>query len=193
MIQVIDNIIPLRAQERLKILLSDRDFAWCYKKDITYIANDPSMPLFAVNEPSAGYSQSILYYDNVDNTAMLPWCQQIIDGMHNSTGIEPKELIRIQCNLMYQNPSKTFTKDSWNAAHTDQLAEHKVLLYYVNDSDGDTFIFDQKRGEEFDSFTIKQRVTPKQGRAVLFNGAYFHSSSNPIDSVNRLAINFNFI
>ena len=192
MIQVIDNIIPFTAQERLKQIVDDRDFRWTYRQDVTFKPGS-GFPDFYLDERTSGYARSIYYMDEIDCPDMLPWCQQILDGLHDKTGMYIETLLRIQCNLMYQNPSKTFTKDSFNAAHTDQTYPHKVLLYYVNDSDGDTFIFNEKRGEEFDKLTIKQRVTPKQGRAVFFDGDYLHSSSNPLNSFKRQAINFNFV
>ena len=192
MIQVIDNIIPFTAQERLKHIVNDRDFKWTYRQDVTFKPGS-GFPDFHLNERSSGYAQSIYFNGELDSPTMMPWCQQILDGLHDKVGVMVDGLIRIQCNLMYQNPSKTFTKDSWNAAHTDQKSPHKVLLYYVADSDGDTFIFNEKLGDEFDKFTIKQRVTPKQGRAILFDGLYYHSSSNPMNSFKRQAINFNFV
>lgn len=192
MIQVIDNIIPFTAQERLKQIINDRDFRWHYRQDVTFKPGS-GFPDFHLDERTSGYARTIYYMEEVDCPDMLPWCQQILDGLNDRTGMFIEKLLRIQCNLMYQNPSKTFTKDSWNAAHTDQTYSHKVLLYYVDDSDGDTFIFNEKRGEEFDKFTIQQRVTPKKGRAVFFDGDYYHASSNPINSFKRQAINFNFV
>ena len=50
----------------------------------------------------------------------------------------------------------------------DEGHEHTVVLYYVVTSDGDTVIYNERT--ESDTYTVKQRVTPKQGRVVIFDG-----------------------
>ena len=60
---------------------------------------------------------------------------------------------------------------------------HWVLLYYVNDADGDTCFFD---GGE-----IVRRVAPKRGRAVFFDGRIAHASSGPVETRFRVVINVN--
>lgn len=192
MIKLINNIIPLQSQLRWHHFIDDKDFRWYYRQDVTYHPNS-GFPDFYTMERTCGYSRSVFFEGQIDTPDLMPWCQQILDGMTEQTGIVVEKLLRVQVNLLYQNPSKTYTTDSWNAAHTDQNYPHKVLLYYINDSDGDTFLFNEQFGQEFDKFTIKERVTPKQGSAVLFDGQRFHASSNPITSFKRLAINFNFI
>jgi hypothetical protein len=193
MIQILDNLIPLSAQDRLIEMINSRDFKWSYKSDVTYHPG-AGFPEFYIDERSLGYAHSVYYENKVDDAAMLPWCWQILDSMSERTGIKVEKLLRIQINLMYQNPSKTYTTNSWNAAHTDQNFEHKVLLYYVDNSDGDTFLFNEsKRDELFKEFTVKDRVTPTKGTGVLFDGHRFHASSNPIKSTKRFAININFL
>ena len=66
-----------------------------------------------------------------------------------------------------------FTPNSWN------------IIYYFNDTDGDTVIYNERAKSvdqmEYllskDVWTIKQRVSPKKGRAVAFKSDLFHSAS----------------
>jgi len=61
------------------------------------------------------------------------------------------------------------------------------VIYYFNDTDGDTVIYNEraKSIDQRDSilsedvWTVKQRVSPKKGRAVAFKGDLFHSASCP--------------
>lgn len=77
------------------------------------------------------------------------------------------------------------TKLDYAKPHTDfgPNVPHWVVLYYVNDSDGDTVFFDNNNN-------IIERVTPKKGRVVLFNGNILHSGGIP-KSNPRCVINFN--
>ena len=69
--------------------------------------------------------------------------------------------------------------------------KHLVCLYYVIDSDGDTIIYNEREKDRPDGiYTIKERVTPKQGRAVLFDGWLMHTAEQPINNV-RCIVNYN--
>ena len=48
------------------------------------------------------------------------------------------------------------------------------VLYYVVSSDGDTVIYNERT--ESKTYTVKQRVTPKQGRVVIFDGGLYHTA-----------------
>jgi hypothetical protein len=89
-------------------------------------------------------------------------------------------------------------KNKLHAPHVDFHVPHYTFLYYVNDSDGDTFIFNEKvnpaMGENQnypDKFTLLERVSPKKGDAILFNGLHYHSSSTPEHHDSRIALNIN--
>ena len=71
--------------------------------------------------------------------------------------------------------------------HIDLPIKHVVCLYYVNDTDGDTFIFGKKKDDP-----VSMRITPKKNRAIIFNGDIYHaSSSTRVDK--RAIINFDLI
>ena len=72
--------------------------------------------------------------------------------------------------------------------HTDMDKEHLVVLYYVCTADGDTIIYNEK--EESNTYTIKQRVTPKQGRVVLFDGSHYHTAQQCTNKI-RCIVNYN--
>ena len=73
-----------------------------------------------------------------------------------------------------------------SADGTDVYVPHKVILFYLNDSDGDTYFYDKEH-------KIVDSVTPKGNRAVLFDGATLHSSSKPIEFARRIVLNINLV
>ncbi|MGA8260068.1 MAG: hypothetical protein WB783_07635 [Arenicellales bacterium] len=84
-----------------------------------------------------------------------------------------------------------------NLFHTDMDTAHLVCLYYVNDASGPTVILNKTHMDigrdevnaRDQSENIACEVNPRQGRVVLFNGKYFHASTNP-ESGRRCIINY---
>jgi hypothetical protein len=66
------------------------------------------------------------------------------------------------------------------------------MVYYVNDSDGDTFLFNEfyESGKVPELFTLYNRVSPKKNRLVIFESNRYHASSNPKLNQDRFIINF---
>jgi hypothetical protein len=97
--------------------------------------------------------------------------------------------------------ARAFLQMPWNAPeqnkfHVDLKEPHMVLLYYVNDSDGDTMLSSKRySGEEqyygVDS-EVAERISPKKGRAIFFDGSVYHAASVPKKNL-RCILNFNLV
>ena len=98
-----------------------------------------------------------------------------------------------------QLPSNIKREDV-DTPHTDIPVDHFVMLYYVCDSDGDTIIYNEKCNnlDDYDDninvvknkiFSIQKKVTPKQGRVVLFNGKLYHTAEQPNNNI-RCVVNY---
>lgn len=106
-------------------------------------------------------------------------------------GIVYDEIIRIKLNWLPRVSDAD--PDSWHMPHVDSDKEHRVFLYYINDSDGDTFFFNESYPLlKEDSLTLSKRVSPKAGRGVVFNGFTYHASSSPVESEYRCILNVDF-
>jgi hypothetical protein len=69
--------------------------------------------------------------------------------------------------------------------HIDFGFPHTVLLYYVNDADGNTvFVDDQEK--------VYREVEPRKGRLLAFDGALYHGGGVPQRSP-RCVVNYNII
>jgi len=73
-------------------------------------------------------------------------------------------------------------KDRVDVPHNDYKSPHWVMIYYVNNVDGDTLMFDGNK--------IIDRIAPRRGQVVLFDGSILHASTTP--ALNpRIIINSN--
>jgi hypothetical protein len=106
---------------------------------------------------------------------------------------------RIDVKVSKINTARAFLQLPWTSPeqdkfHVDDIEPHMVLLYYVNDSDGDTLISDKEfTGAEPDygvDANIIERISPKKGRAILFDGHTYHAASVPKNNL-RCVLNFN--
>jgi hypothetical protein len=134
-----------------------------------------------------------LYPQNKNNENLMELSRSIIFSLQSILPIDFK-VDRIRFGNFFKSDSFGI-----HNPHVDFYFPHYTLLYYVNDSDGDTFIFNEKvnmydssKIKEYpEEFTLLKRVSPKMGRAVLFNGLHYHSSSTPTKTDERTAININ--
>lgn len=111
-----------------------------------------------------------------------------------SVGLE--HLIRIKANIL--PPLQTKTQNRLNLPHTDTNIPHLVFLYYLNDCDGDTVMFNKQRLANttnsdacyMEDLAITHSVTPKKNSMLVFDGSWFHTSSVPTLDY-RMVININ--
>ena len=66
----------------------------------------------------------------------------------------------------------------------------EIFLYYANESDGDTFFFNENFGAK--EYTVLKRSSPKKGKGVLFDNSIVHASSPPRLHERRMTLNFVF-
>lgn len=90
-------------------------------------------------------------------------------------------MIRSHITFHFPKPEKF---GQHHNVHIDNEKPHDVVLYYINDADGDTFFFDDKRN-------VIHRETPERGKMVIFDGSIFHSSSAPSKNI-RMTLNINY-
>ena len=152
---------------------------------------------YRTDEPGGEDKQISL--DNIEESYQFvmipePWdpvYQKAISIFENAikeSDIPYSKILRIKFNIL----PRGIDNSKYHTPHVDQDRPHKVFLYYVNDSDGDTFFFNERFGQQVDKFTIESRVSPKMGRAVFFDGNIYHASSSPIKSKMRCILNIDF-
>ena len=91
-----------------------------------------------------------------------------------------------------------------NLIHVDMDVAHIAIVYYINDTDGNTIFLNNKKGNSAEShqsnfkgidlneFEIVNRIPPKKGRAIIFDGNIYHYGEYPTIT-DRFIINFDLV
>jgi hypothetical protein len=180
----------MEMQNQIEQLLTDSNFPW-------YLSSTPNNYTVDPESHNSLKSNNLKIKDHiqlvhtviVDGEIKSPYfsiINSLFEQLVNNARIEIAGFYRIKCNLQ---PQKTHNTEFYNTPHIDNDQAHKVAIYYVNDSDGDTTFFKESNNE----YKIIKTVEPKKGRFVVFDGKYYHAGRHPNDHDTRLVINFNFI
>ena len=75
--------------------------------------------------------------------------------------------------------------------HIDfRKVKHTVILYYVNDCDGDTIFYNKCENDSLMDAEEWKRESPKKGDFVVFDGSIYHSPCCPVENRRRCTLNF---
>lgn len=192
--RVFSDLLPIGYANQIENDMLSTQVPWYYINDVTnknYGCNSGFVHVaydFG-NEPSTWY----------------PFLKPITYQIESVTGHSIRQLLRIRVGLLTRTLEPQY---QYNTPHLDFLMPHYTACYYVNDSDGDTVLFNQVRSdmntnEISDStvidyvsktnFTIEQKCTPRKNSLCVFDGWRFHSSTKPRDSARRIVITINYI
>ena len=185
-IHVFENIISPTMQNIIKSEIFSLGFPWVLLDNITY----------SENSGDTAYGLNHVFYKKETHFTqpIFPYLLPILTECVERTHLEYKTEDILAGRIFMQLPRGTQTQ---NEPHIDTPIPHWVFLYYVNDSDGDTVLFEKmspwntstEYGETV--FTEVKRITPKQGTCVVFDGSIFHASCSPT-AIKRCVVNFNY-
>ena len=195
-IYVIDDFIELEYQEDIRsILLAGyqylgKDFPWYYIEDVTADGDADSQHRAALGHEYIIFDEGQSIEDQ-KATEEIDHFHYLFLAMlkHVCVRMNIKKINVLQGRSFLQFPLNLKDK-TVDTPHVDLQQEHLVALYYVCDSDGDTIIYNERHEPADKVYTVKQRVTPKQGRMVLFDGSLYHTAEQPKHNV-RCVVNYN--
>jgi hypothetical protein len=189
----IENIIPIDYQNHIEKTMLGSNFPWYYNPSL--VSPDQQFSQRADNHQ--GFNHLFLEAGKISPhfESLYP----LVLSITSHPCIVSNNLVRMRANLTLNSAGSSLEH---HLPHIDSFFPHYVAIYYVNDSDGDTIIFNETN-DSYDSgdadinkiktgpFTIKRRVTPKKGKVLIFEGKYYHTSSWPIVNKCRSVININ--
>ena len=184
---VIDDFVSLKYQEKIKheLLGLNNNFPWYYVEDVTSAGDDDS-------QHRAGFGhQYVIFYEN-DTSEIESVYHHLFTPMLSKAcqHLKMPQTEVLQGRSFLQFPLANVDTSVVDTPHIDldEGFEHIVVLYYVIDSYGDTIIYNERI--KSDTYTEKQRVSPKQGRVVIFDGKQYHTAEQPTKGT-RCIVNYN--
>jgi hypothetical protein len=180
---VIDDVISKKYQNIIE--QTTLAWPWCYQPNI-------ATGKYFKENATIGFCHALFNEGKALNEHFHPLFPLLLEGCEKAN-INFTHLLRTQSfmHVPHQPANK------YDGPHINIPDPHIVGLYYVNDSDGDTVLFNQTWDDlpygqltNESLLTEYKRISPKKGRMVFFNGQYYHASSNP-ELDRRCIINFN--
>jgi len=136
----------------------------------------------------------VLYYRFAPRSDFYEYFMEVFLKFLNKNNIEFRAILSARVNFY---PARA-EEDSIGYPHTDWDFDHKVFLYYINDSDGDTLIYKETveeniKIENLKNLNVVKSIKPQMGTGVIFDGKNYHSASFPIKSKYRAILNVSFL
>ena len=176
---ILDNVLPEIYADRIyNTIFTPGNFPYYFVEDITSIDSSYS------EQTTMGFAHVFMNDYNI-KSQFFDLISSIPKFSFEKCGINYNDYKIVNARSFLQIPQPNTRQ--YDNAHIDFLDPHIVCLYYVNDSDAETYIFGKEKDSE-----ITQKIKPKRNRAIVFDGLTYHSSSNPAVG-KRVIINFNLL
>jgi len=156
--------------DMIYMLHTSNEFPWYYQAQTTN--PDAEKNHLTFDTPQLTH---VFYKDGKENSDFYKPVKELLDSR-----VEYKSIFRIKANMT--TPFKNNHKSFYRPIHLDiPESGYKSLIYYINDSDGDTVFFYSD---------MVKRIEPKMGTGILFDSNMPHAGSNPINSKFRMVLNY---
>jgi hypothetical protein len=183
MIEVIDNFAPQDYFELIKNYVLSWDQEWFYQSNIT--GESFGKPGFGKH----GFACNIVKNPNefLDNYTA---------GLLTNLLVNIREMIKCKNILRSRLDMTVYTPGGMKCdPHVDNFDPHIATIFYLNNSDGNTVIYNElySKIEDMDrELTVQKEIEPKENRLVIFDGMYIHTGHVPAYHNTRVILNSNF-
>lgn len=187
---IIDDFLPKVKFKELSTFVMSNEFPWFYSTHVSLPPEDQGITDEYAFETDGFYH--MLYADEINYHGMFfEKFLSFFNKCSEQFGYTQEDLIRARLGL--KQPKVGYKVENYNLPHVDYTFPHDTIIYYLNDSDGDTRIFNQHAATHPDakSFSVQQTIEPKANRLVLFDGCQYHTASNPMNVNRRIVLNVN--
>lgn len=187
----IENLVHENYKDRIKRILMSDYFSWVYQDTSkkNYINKESSIDSIDVNDV-VQFSQ-VLFKDDKVQCEEIEFIQKITKNLEEKEGIVCSTLLYATCNML---PKQSGDAGVYHTPFTSSKINDNTytLIYYVNNSDGDTVIFNETYSVDPIQLTVKYRQTPMEGCALLFKSNSYCAETFPRVTNTRLIISITF-
>lgn len=195
----IKDVLPVAYWQEISNVISHPEFPWAYSPEISLDLKDNPFKLNTEIVGTCGFTHTLFF----DGKPSRYWSliKPMLYIMAQKSGVPAlsKSVVTYRCKANLLTQLNGSNKDNFNLPHIDPAHFEKegdnwIFLYYLNDSDGETFIFNETAENGLpEKVTVRKRIMPKANTGILFRDNIFHASSNPIKSRSRMNLNFNLL
>ena len=194
-IYTFDDIVNSEIQNELQTYVHNKNLQWDDIKNITSEEPVHTAYLFPAN---------VLVNKKIDKNIL-----KLINIIINNSllKINKKLLKKYRIKINKTIPHVFDLNEEYRLLHIDKQEQHMVIIYYINECDGDTLIFNDKNNKhlknikefmtdgsflDFKNFELIKTISPKKGRVVMFDGNLWHYGKYPTTG-ERNVININLV
>lgn len=192
MTKILCDVVPLSLFNKIKNIIESETFPWYYVPTTAY-TGDLSSSVETLHNGS-------FHHTIHDNNALYECLEDYLLCAMDASEIKLNTLHRIRIGMIPVSARNTI-----NPPHVDYPFPHSVALLYLNNADGNTFLYNEKYDTESkkdiltyyqedlnSNVTVMTSVTPQENKLVLFDGLHYHSSSAPVTTKRRITVNYVF-
>jgi hypothetical protein len=185
---ILDNFLPNDEFKQLQDYITGSNFPWYYH---SHASAAPGTYIPENSVESGAMVHSVFSKEDNSKSFALEHFAPLLNKIDEHENFQA-DFIRVRTGMKTVKPG--FTDKNYNLPHVDYRFPHTTALLYVTESDGDTWMFDEQyTGTDLTTFTVKNRISPKPNRLIIFDGLCYHTASNPINSDVRIIVNINYV
>jgi hypothetical protein len=174
--KICDGVVSLEDQLNFKDLFYRYDFPWYYNADVSTNNGYQKRP---------GMFHKFISSDNKINSPYFDIVIKLVKYAEQISNRKFDRVLRASTFLQFPLSHDIVDHNVLDQYHIDRDDPHWVILYYVNDYDGETVfsntLYDgsEKSIVDRDNFNVVKRVQGKQGRFSFFDGRIYHAATQP--------------
>jgi hypothetical protein len=188
---IIDDFFPKEVQDLLEKTLIEYPFY--YKEDTVSFEFQKTLPFYNRLKPKSHISQlqHTLFEEYEKKSDAFDTIYKAFDDFGIKKIVEQYSKLEFKLYRMKINLLLARNERCHHVPHCDWTINKNCvsMIYYISESDGDTFLFNEFYQDNPKKLSIYKKIPPKKGRILAFESNRYHASSSPQKFNKRFAIN----